>query len=96
MSNDDNNGNEGFYNPEAFAMAWGFLTITIEKVKELDPDFDISAIKLFDHLLGRTSGAADPEYEIIKKEARKIFEKMVRRVGREQNRLANIHEPTQG
>ncbi len=38
MSNGGNNDNEGFYNPEAFAIAaWGLLTITIEKLKELDP-----------------------------------------------------------
>ncbi len=80
MSNGGNNDNEGFYNPEAFAMAaWGLLTITIEKLKELDPDFDRRAIKLFDHLLAGTIAGADPEYETIKREARKIFEQIVRR-----------------
>jgi len=57
----------------------GLLTVTVEKLKELDADFDTRAIKLFDHLLGRTVGSADPEYATIKKEARKIFEQMVRR-----------------
>ena len=28
------------------------LTVTVEKLKELDADFDTRAIKLFDHLLG--------------------------------------------
>jgi hypothetical protein len=80
MSNDGDNDNQGFYSPEAFAMAaWGLLTITVEKLKELDPDFDKRAIKLFDHLLGRTIAEADPEYETVKKEARKIFEQIVRR-----------------
>lgn len=77
-----NNGNadEGPYNPEAFAIAaWGLLTVIVEKLKELDPDFDMRAIKLFDHLLSRNIGGEDPEYETIKKEARKIFEQMVRR-----------------
>jgi len=49
----------------------------VEKLKELDPDFDNRAINLFDHLLGKAD--ADPEYETVKKEARKIFEQMVRR-----------------
>jgi hypothetical protein len=76
MSNDGNN--EGFYTPEAFAMAaWGLLTITIEKLKELDPEFDKRAIKLFDHLLDRTITEADPEQESLKREARKIFEQVV-------------------
>jgi len=67
-------------NKKAFAMAaWGLLTIMVEKLKELDPDFDKRAINLFDHLLGRTIEGADPEYETIKKEARKIFEQIVRR-----------------
>jgi hypothetical protein len=80
MSNDGDNGNEDFYSPEAFAMAaWGLLTVTVEKLKERDPDFETKAIKLFDHLLGRTIAGADPEHETIKKEARKIFEQMVRR-----------------
>src|SRR5215469_2851951 len=65
-------------NKKAFAMAaWGLLTIMVEKLKELDPDFDNRAINLFDHLLGKAD--ADPEYETVKKEARKIFEQMVRR-----------------
>ncbi len=77
---DDGENNQGFYSPEAFAMAaWGLLTIMVENLKELDPDFDRRAINLFDHLLGRTIAGADPEYETIKKEARKIFEQMVRR-----------------
>jgi len=59
--------------------AWGLLTITIEKLKELDPDFDKRAIKLFDHLLARTISGADPEHETLKREARKIFEQIVRR-----------------
>jgi hypothetical protein len=59
MSNDGNNGDEGFYSPEAFAMAaWGLLTVMVEKLKELDPDFDARAIRLFDHFLGRTIGGA--------------------------------------
>ena len=78
MSNDGENESESLYSPEAFAVAaWGLLTITVEKLKELDPNFDQRAINLFDHLLGRAG--ADPQYEAIKKEARKIFEQTVRR-----------------
>ncbi len=78
MSNEGNN--EDFYTPEAFAMAaWGLLTITIETLKELDPEFDKRAIKLFDHLLARTIAGADPKQETLKREARKIFEQIVRR-----------------
>lgn len=79
MSKDRNSDDQGFYSPEAFAMAaWGLLTIVVEKLKELDPDFDKRAINLFDHLLGGVAGA-DPEHETLKKEARKIFEQIVRR-----------------
>jgi len=75
MSNDGQNENE-HYSPEAFAMApWGLLTIMLEKLKELDPNFDKRAINLFDHLLGRAG--ADPKHETVKREARKIFEQMV-------------------
>ena len=78
MSNDSENDSESLYSPEAFAMAgWGLLTITVEKLKELDPNFDQRAINLFDHLLGRAG--IDPQHETVKKEARKIFEQMVRR-----------------
>jgi hypothetical protein len=77
MSNDGKNENER-HSPEAFAMAaWGLLTIMLEKLKELDPNFDKKAIKLFDHLLGR--GGADSKHETVKREARKIFEQMVSR-----------------
>jgi len=80
MSNDRNGDDQGFYSPEAFAMAaWGLLTIVVENLKELDPDFDKRAINLFDHLLGRGVPGADPEHETLKKEARKIFEQIVRR-----------------
>ena len=59
MNNDGENESESLYSPEAFAMAaWGLLTITVEKLKELDPNFDQRAINLFDHLLGRAG--ADP------------------------------------
>ena len=80
MSNDGNHDIEGLYTPEAFAIAaWGLLTITIEKLKELDPDFEKRAIKLFDHLLARTFAEADPEHESLKRETREIFEQIVRR-----------------
>ena len=78
MSNDSDD--QGFYSPEAFAMAaWGLLTVVVENLKELDPDFDKRAINLFDHLLGRGVAGADPEDETLRKEARKIFEQIVRR-----------------
>lgn|SRR5690242_9577033 len=88
MSNDGNIDNENLYSPEAFAMAaWGLLTIMVEKAKELDPDFDKRAIRLFDHMLGRTTAGAEPEYETIKKQAREIVEQIVRR-DLSENRIA--------